>query len=319
MRAIVVREFGPPDVMTVEEVPDPVAAPGQVVIRVGAAGVNPVDTYIRSGTYARTPPLPYTPGMDVGGTVLAAAADVTRVQAGDRVYAYGVAGGYAELVACDASQVVRVPDWVSPQQGAAIGVPYGTAWRALLLRADARPGQSVLVHGASGGVGLAAVQIGRARGLHVIGTAGTDAGEAAVRAAGAHQVLNHRAPGYLDQVLAATGGKGVDVVVEMLANVNLDRDLDVLAFRGRVVIIGNRGRVEIDPRKIMGKDAAVLGMTVFNTPREDMQEIHAGIAAGLANRTLAPVVGRELPLAAAPDAHRLVMEPGAMGKLVLVP
>jgi NADPH2:quinone reductase len=197
-------------------------------------------------------------------------------------------------------------------------VPYATAWRALFIRAGARAGDTVLVHGASGGVGTAAVQIARAHGLKVIGTAGTDEGRRLVAAQGAHEVLDHRQPDYLQRVMPLTGGAGVDVVLEMLANVNLDRDLEVLAFKGRVVVIGSRGRVEIDPRKTMGKDAAILGMTLFNATREEFREIHAGIVAGLANGTLLPVIGRELPLADAPQAHKAVMDAGAAGKIVLL-
>lgn len=319
MKAVVVREFGAPDVMKIEDLPDPVAGPGQVVLDVKAAGVNPVDSYIRTGTYARKPPLPYTPGADVGGQVVSIGDGVTGVSPGDRVYAYGVTGGYASRVVCDATQVRPLPDQVSFEQGAAIGVPYTTAWRALFLRGAGRPGETLLVHGASGGVGLAVVQMARAHGMRVAGTAGTDEGMAAARAAGAHGVFNHRSDGYVDQIMAFTGGAGVNLVIEMLANVNLDRDLDLLAFRGRIVIIGNRGRVEIDPRKAMGKDAAILGMTVFNTTADEMREIHAGIVAGLASGTLKPVTGKTLPLAEAARAHELVMQPGALGKIVLIP
>jgi len=319
MRAIVVGEFGPPEVMKPADVPEPKPGPGQVTIRVQAAGVNPVDTYIRSGSYARKPNLPYTPGTDVGGIVHAVAPDVTRVRAGDRVYAHAVIGGYAEIALCEQWQVHPLPAGVSFQQGAAIGVPYATAWRALLMRAQARPGESVLVHGASGGVGTAAVQIARAHGMRVIGTAGSEQGLALVRSQGAHHVLNHRDPGYLQQVTTLAGGQGVDVVLEMLANVNLDRDLDVLAPHGRVVVIGNRGRIEIDPRKSMARDAAILGMTLFNATRADLEEIHAGIAAGLENGSLKPVIAREMPLTDAPKSHVAVMESGALGKIVLVP
>jgi NADPH2:quinone reductase len=319
MRAIVVREFGSPDVMNVESVPEPTPGPGQVTIRVHAVGVNPVDTYIRAGAYARKPNLPYTPGTDVGGVVHAVGADVTRVRAGDRVYGHAVIGGYAEVALCDAWQAYPLPQGASFQQGAAIGVPYATAWRALLMRAQARPGETVLVHGASGGVGTAAVQIARAHGMRVIGTAGTEEGLALVRAQGAHHVFNHRDADYLQQVPAATGGHGVDVVLEMLANVNLDRDLDLLAPHGRVVVVGNRGRIEIDPRKSMARDAAILGMTLFNATREHLEEIHAGIVAGLENGSLKPVIGKELPLADAAKAHVAVMESGALGKIVLVP
>jgi NADPH2:quinone reductase len=319
MRAIVVREFGGPDVMTIDDVPAPSAGPGRIVIRVRAVGVNPVDTYIRSGLYARKPALPYTPHADIAGTVESVGSGVTKVKPGDRVYAYMVEGGGAELARVEEWQVQRLADRATFQQGAAMGVPYGTAWRALFLKARARPGETVLVHGASGGVGTAAVQIARAHGMHVIGTAGTEEGLRLVREQGAHEALNHRDPDYLSKIAGMTGGRGVNVILEMLANVNLDRDLDILAAHGRIVVIGNRGRVEIDPRKMMGKDGTMLGMTLFNTTREEFLEIHAGLAAGLENGTLAPVIRKELSLDQAPQAHVAVMEPGAFGKIVLIP
>jgi NADPH2:quinone reductase len=319
MKAIVVRAFGGPEVMVIEDVPPPTLQQGQILVRVRAVGVNPVDTYIRSGTYARKPELPYIPHADIAGVVDAVGDGVSRVTPGDRVYGYMTTGGGAELAACDEWQVQRLPERASFQQGAAIGVPYGTAWRALLMKARGRPGETVLVHGASGGVGTAAVQIARAHGMRVIGTAGTEEGVRLAAEQGAHHVLNHRTAGYLQQIPALTGGRGVDVVLEMLANVNLDRDLDIVAPRGRIVVIGNRGRVEIDPRKAMGKDASILGMTLFNTTREEFLEIHAGLAAGLENGSLRPVIGRELPFEQAAQAHVAVMEPGAFGKIVLMP
>ena len=319
MRAIVVRAFGGPEVMKVEEVPQPSPGPGQVLIRVGAIGVNPVDTYIRSGTYARKPDLPYTPHADIAGVVEAVGSGVSRVKSGDRVYAYMTGAGGAELALADEWQVQRLPERVTFQQGAAMGVPYGTAWRALLLKAKARPGETVLIHGASGGVGSAAVQIARAHGMQVIGTAGTDEGLRLVREQGAHHALNHGAADYLQQVPALTGGRGVDVILEMLANVNLDRDLEIIALGGRVAVIGNRGRVEIDPRKLMGKDGTIVGMTLFNTTRDEFREIHAGLVAGLENGTLNPVIGKEMTLEQAPQAHVAVMASGAFGKIVLIP
>ena len=305
--------------MKIEEVPAPSPSAGQILIRVRAVGVNPVDTYIRSGTYARKPELPYTPHADIAGTVEAVGSGVTRVKAGDRVYAFMTNAGGAELAIAEEWQVQRLPERATFQQGAAIGVPYTTAWRALFLKGDARPGETVLVHGASGGVGTAAVQIARAHGMQVIGTAGTEDGVRLVREQGAHHALNHREADYLKQVPALAGGRGADVILEMLANVNLDRDLDVVAPRGRIVVIGNRGRVEIDPRKAMGKDATIVGMTLFNTSREEFNLIHAAIAAGLENGSLNPVVRQEMPLDQAARAHVAVMEPGAFGKIVLVP
>ena len=319
MKALVVREFGGPDVMKIEDVPAPSAGPGQILIRVRAVGVNPVDTYIRSGMYARKPNLPYTPHADIAGTVEAVGDGVTIVKAGDRVYAYMVDGGGAELARAEDWQVQHLPDRATFAQGAAIGVPYATAWRALFLKTRARPGETVLIHGASGAVGVASVQLARALGMRVIGTAGTADGLRLVREQGAHEALNHREPDYLTKIPALTGGRGPDVILEMMANINLDRDLDILAPHGRIMVIGNRGRVEIDARKLMGKDGAMLGMTLFNTTRDEFKEIHAGIVAGLENGTLTPIVRREMPLAQAPQAHVEVMEPGAFGKIVLVP
>jgi NADPH:quinone reductase len=324
MKAIVVREFGTPEVMKLEEsAPDPTAGPTDVLVRIRAAGVNPVDSYIHTGTHARKPSLPYTPGFDGAGEVERVGADVKGFAPGDRVYIGGPGyqpggcGTYAERARCPPAHVHRLPARITFQQGAALGVPYATAYRSLFQRAAARPGETVLVHGATGGVGIACVELAHARGLRVIGSGGTDAGLASVLEHGADVVVNHRNPGYTDDIMRATGGRGVNVIVEMAGHINLDRDLTLLAKHGRVVVVGNRGRVEIDARQAMGRDAAVLGMMLFNASDNDLAEIHAAITAGLADGTLNPVVGREMPLADAPRAHAAVMEPGALGKIVL--
>lgn len=325
MKAIVVHEFGGPEAMRLEDVPDPVPGPSEILVRIRAAGVNPVDAYIRSGTYPRKPPLPYVPGSDGAGEVETVGAEVKDFARGDRVYIAGYgnkpggAGTYAERTVCAPSQLHFLPGRATFAQGAAIGVPYATAYRALFHRAAARPAETILVHGATGGVGTASVQIAKAHGMRVIGTGGTEAGLKLVAELGADVVVNHREASYLDTILRATGGRGVDVVLEMAAHVNLDKDLSLLAPRGRVVVIGNRGRVEIDPRQAMGRDAAILGMTLFNATDADLVSIHAALVAGLANGTIHPVIGRELPLAEAARAHELVMQPGALGKIVLTP
>jgi NADPH:quinone reductase len=325
MKAIRVHEFGGPAVLRLEEVADPAAGPGEVLVRVRAAGVNPVDAYIHTGTYARKPALPYTPGQDGAGEVESVGSGVTAFAPGDRVYISGVgntvagAGTYAERAVCTPGQLHRLPAHSSFGQGAALGVPYCTAYRALFHRAQARPGETVLVHGATGGVGIAAVELAHARGLTVIGSGGTDTGLAAAREHGADVVVNHRQPAYTDAIMQATGGRGVNLIVEMAAHLNLDRDFGLLAKFGRVVVVGNRGRVEIDARQAMGRDASILGMTLFNVTEPEMAEIHAALIAGLENRTLNPVVGRELPLADAARAHEAVLEPGALGKIVITP
>jgi len=318
MKAIRVHEFGGPEVLKLEYVPDLRAGAGQVVVRVAAAGVNPYDTYMRQGTYAIKPPLPYTPGSDAAGTVASVGEGVEGLAAGDRVYVGGtLSGAYAEQTLAEAWQVHPLPPNVSFNQGAALNVPYATAYRALLQIGRAQPGETVLVHGASGGVGVAGVQWARAAGMTVIGTGGTERGREMAAAQGAHHVLDHRAPDYLDQLMKLTGGRGVDVILEMLANVNLAKDLTVLATKGRVVVIGNRGNIEINPRDIMRRDAAVLGFTLWGASRQELSSIHAALVAGLENGSLRPVVGKELPLAEAAHAHRTVMEPGAHGKIVL--
>lgn len=320
MKAIRIHEFGGPEVMRLEDVPDPQAGAGQVVVKVVAAGVNPVDAYIRAGVHARRPDLPYTPGMDAAGIVAAVGEGVRRFQLGDRVYIAGtISGAYAELTLCDQTQVITLPQRVSFSQGAAVNVPYATAYRALFQRARATAGESVLIHGASGGVGIAAVQLARTAGLTVIGTGGTEKGRQLVKEQGAHDVLDHRSADYLGQVLTLTNNLGVNIVLEMLANVNLGNDLNVLAPGGRVVVIGNRGRVEIDPRAAMTRDAAILGMSLFNASAAEMSSIHAALGAGLENGVLRPVVGQEMALAEAPAAHRAVLGAGAYGKIVLLP
>lgn len=317
MKAIRVEEFGGPEVMKVVESPRPQPGPGQVLVRMHAVGVNPVETYIRAGTYPRKPALPFTPGNDGAGVVEQVGDDV-KLRPGDRVYTAGsISGTYAEYALCNAAQVQPLPANVSFAQGAAVGTPYATAYRGLWQRAEAKAGEMVLIHGASGGVGTAAVQLARAGGLRVLGTAGTERGRELVREQGAHEVFDHSAPDYLGQIMDATSGRGVDIVLEMLANINLGKDLTILAPRGRVVVIGNRGRVEIDARDTMSRDADIRGMVLPNTPPAEMASIHAALVAGLENGTLRPVVGQELPLAEAPQAHRAVMEPGAFGKIVL--
>src|SRR5713226_7110409 len=290
MKAVVVHQFGGPEVLKLEEVPTPKPAAGQVLVRIHAAGVNPYDTYMRAGTYAIKPPLPYTPGSDGAGVVEAIGEGVKKVKPGDRVYtAKTVTGAYAEYALTLEEQVHALPEKIS----------FG--------------------HGASGGVGIAAVQMGRAMGLTVFGTAGTPKGVELVKREGAHQVFDHTKAGYQEEIMKATGGRGVDIVLEMLANVNLSADLKLLAINGRVIIIGNRGEITINPRDLMLRRASARGFTLWAITPTEEAEIHAGLIAGLENGTLRPVVGKELPLSEAARAHKEILEPGAAGKMVLIP
>ena len=320
MKAIRVHEFGGPEVLRLEEVETPRPAEGQVLVRVHAAGVNPADTYARSGLGSAKPTLPYTPGSDAAGVVESVGPRVTHVKPGDRVYtARTLSGTYAELALASASQVHPLPERTSFEEGAALFVPYGTAYRALRQIAHAQRGETVLVHGASGGVGTAALQFGRAMGLTLFGTAGTTEGRELATREGAQRVFDHHDPNYRDAILAETNARGVDVILEMLANVNLGHDLKMLAPRGRVVVIGSRGDVAITPRDLMTRDASIHAMLLWNVGAGDARDSHGAIGAGLENGTLRPVIGKELPLAEAARAHELVMQPGAFGKIVLIP
>jgi NADPH2:quinone reductase len=320
MKAITVKDFGGPEVMKLEEVPDLKPGPGQLLVRLKAAGVNPVDVYIRTGTYGRKPSLPYTPGMDGAGVVEKVGAGETGVKPGDRVYVEAPATGtYAEFCLADQHSVHPLPASVTFSQGAAMGVPYGIAHRALFGKAHTLKGETVLVHGASGGVGTAAVQLAKAAGMTVIGTGGTEEGRRLAKEQGADHALDHKAADYLEQLMKLTGGKGVNVIVELAAHINLGKDLTVLAPHGRVVVIGSRGPVEINPRDAMGRDAVILGMTLFNVTVEEREVIHQDLVRGLEQGTLKPVVGQEIALKDALKAHEAVMQSGAHGKIVLIP
>ena len=319
MKAIRVEAAGGPEVMQLREIEDLQPGPDQVVVDVRAIGVNPVDTYIRSGTYAIKPQLPYTPGMEGAGVIERVGSKVKNWRIGDRVYISGSQSGtYAEEALCNANQVQPLPDNVSFAQGAAVYVAYATAYRALIHKARAQAGETVLVHGASGGVGIAAVQIAIAHGMTVIGTGGSARGRKLIEEQGVEYVLNHNDRDYLSDILGATCGRGVDVILEMLANENLGHDLTLLANGGRVVVIGNRGMVEINPREMMAREAMICGMTLMNASPDELASIHAAIVAGLKNGALRPVVGEEIPLAEAARAHQVVMQNDSHGKVVLM-
>lgn len=318
MKAIRVEQFGGPESLKVQEVSDPQPGTGQILVRLHAAGINPVETYIRAGKYPKLPELPYTPGSDGAGRVEAVGEGVSAT-VGARVYVAGsITGTYAQLCLCETRQVHPLPEEISFAQGAALGVPYVTAYRALFQRAEARSGEAVLIHGGTGGVGLAALQWATSAGLTAFATGGTEEGRALLLQQGAKAAYDHHSPDYLDQLREATGGRGVDVILEMLANVNLGRDLTVLAQGGRVAVIGSRGPVEINPRDLMMREADVRGVMGGAGTADDQAEAHRAIAEGLAAGKLQPLVERQYPLAEAPAAHTEVMAPGAHGKIVLI-
>ena len=320
MKAIVVREFGQPEVMQLEDVETPQPVGTQVLVKIEAAGVNPVDTYLRSGIHAHAPKLPYTPGKDGAGVVEAVGSEVTGLKPGDRVLTAGsISGTYAEYSLCEESHLGKLPDKVEFEMGAGVWTPYATSCRALFQKADEKPGETVLIHGASGGVGLAAVQWAKNAGLTVIGTASSEEGRSLVLSEGADAVFDHHSEDHLGDIREYTEGRGVDIIIEMLANENLERDFEALAMFGRIVVVGNRGSLQFTPRQAMTKDATIYGMSLFNAPIEKLAEIHGRISEGLSAGYLRPVVSKTFSLSDAPRAHHEIIETKAAGKIVLVP
>uniref|UniRef100_A0A672G7N9 Quinone oxidoreductase-like n=2 Tax=Salarias fasciatus TaxID=181472 RepID=A0A672G7N9_SALFA len=320
MRAARVTDYGAPSVIKLsKDVSVPQPGPKQVLIRVHACGVNPVETYIRAGTFGEKRSLPFVLGTDAAGVVEAVGEGVTAVKAGDRVFTTATeSGAYAEFTVAPEANVHKLHDALDFSQGAAIGIPYFTAYRALVHKAHAKPGETVLIHGASGGVGVATCQLARAMGLTVLGTAGTPDGMKLILKNGAHLAFNHRDKGYTDKITEATGGKGVDVIVEMLSNVNLNTDIQLVARGGRIIVIGARGPVEITPVDTMIKECSIIGVVIFYATPEEMKESAALFFRGMEAGWLRPVIGSKYPLEKAAQAHHdLIESPGATGKVIL--
>ena len=319
MQAIRIHNFGESDVMQLETLDSRKPQAGQILVRIKAAGVNPVDTYIRKGMYPLDITLPFTPGMDGAGIVEEAGEGVTRFAPGDKVYVSGISlGSYAEEAVCSVHEAVFLPENFSFAQGAAIGVPFATAYRALFTKAQAVHKETVMVHGGSGGVGTAAVQLAKCLGLTVIATAGSEKGLSLLRSLGADLVLNHTSGHYGREVLDFTHGRGVQIIIEMLANKNLAEDLRMLDQNGRVVIVGCRGEVTINPREAMSRDATICGMSLLNLSAEERLKVFQSLDPYFQNGSLNPVVGRDFKLNDAPLAHDALLEPGAFGKIVLM-
>lgn len=321
MRALQIREFGGPEVLQPSSVAVPDPGPGQVRVRVRAAGLNPADTYmVRGGYEFFDHPLPWVPGFDSAGEVDAWGEGVSGFTVGDRVFVAGVlgpcSGAFAEYHVADAAVVGRLPRALSFSQGAAVGVPYATAYHTLFQRAGLRPGETVLVHGASGGVGQACLQYARAHGARVVATAGSPGGLELARAQGADAVVDHGAEHHVSALRDVAPG-GFDVIVEMAASSNLEHDLTLLARHGRVAIVGARTPVEITPRLVMRNDAAILGIALWHLSPAQVREALAATAAGLANGTLVPAVGVELPLDQPAEAFTRVTAGHRVGKVVL--
>ncbi|GFT34699.1 quinone oxidoreductase [Nephila pilipes] len=322
MNAIRIEKFGPEKVLELKSVEIPKAVESAVVVKVIAAGVNPVDTYIRAGGFYVVPDLPFTLGKDGAGIIHELGPGVTSFKVGERVFICSKTvqkyGTYAEYAVVKEEELFPLNDCLNFEEGAALGVPYFTAYRALVLKARCHAGETVFIHGASGAVGLASVQIAKHLGLKVIGTAGTEEGMSLVKNTGADFVLNHKEKKYLERIFEITDNVGVNIIVEMLANVNLNKDLDILAPRGRLTIVGSRGTCQIDPRKMMVPEVDVIGVALLSSTEEEWEETAKFIIQGIKDGWVKPVIDKKYPLAEACNAHRDIMHSsGAKGKIIL--
>jgi putative PIG3 family NAD(P)H quinone oxidoreductase len=324
MRAVVITEPGGPDVLRVEQVPDPVPAAGEMVIRVAAAGVNRADLAQREGSYPPPPGTPPYPGLEVSGQIAAVGTGVTGWHVGDAACALLAGGGYAELVAVPAGQVLPIPDGVGVVEAAALPEAACTVWANVFMRAALAPGETLLVHGGASGIGTMAIQLGHAAGATVACTAGSAAKLERCRELGADLCISYRDEDFVAALETFTRSHGADVILDIIGAPYLARNVEALATGGRLVIIGMQGggrAAELDLGQLIRKRACVAGSTLRARPAEEKAMVVAAvrdhvwplIAAG----RVGPVIDRILPLDEAAAAHRLVDAGGHVGKVLL--
>lgn len=316
MLAAQINQYGPASDIKVVEVEAPHIQDDQILVKIGAAGVNPVDTYIRSGTNNYTANFPHTPGSDGAGTIAAIGIEVEGFNLNDRVYFNRcLTGSSAEYAICSPANLFPLADTLSFVEGACLGIPYTTAYRALFDRANAQAGDKVLIHGGTGAVGIAAVQLALASGMEVIASTGTEAGAKLLKQQGVQQVIYHKEENHLAPFQSLD--TGFDVIIEMLANQNLDQDLKALGRNGCVAVVGNRGTIEINPRDLMARDASVVGVALANASPDDLKRISQALYPLFQQGLLKPVVRKTYSLTEVGLAHDAVLEPGALGNLVI--
>jgi putative PIG3 family NAD(P)H quinone oxidoreductase len=325
MRAVVVAEPGGPEQLHLEERPDPHAADGQVVVRVAAAGVNRADLLQRQGFYPPPPGASDILGLEASGVVAEVGAGVEDFAIGDKVMALLEGGGYAELAAVRATQVVDVPDNIDLIDAGGIPEVFITAHDALFTRGRLAHGETVLIHGGGGGVGTAAIQLARLHGCRVIVTAGSAGKLARCIELGADAGINYSTEDFVARTRELTDGRGSDVVLDIMGASYLERNLDVVASDGRIVVIGMQGgtHTDIDLAVMMRRRVSLISTALRARPAAQKAGIVAAFAAdvvpALADGALRPVIDRLLPFDQAADAHRLMEAGGAVGKIVLVP
>lgn len=324
MKAVQINEFGGPEVLKKVNVDEPFPNENEVKVKIYTVGLNPNEAYTITGTYAyNIPELPYIPGYDATGIIEEVGPNVEQFKIGDRVFLSAFSakrntGTYAEKVVVDAESVFKLSDKISFKKGAALGIPAFTAYKALFQKAKIKAGERVLIHGASGAVGSMAVQMAKAIGAIVIGTSSTKKGRQTVLNLGADYALNHTSDNNKDELLDITDDQGPDVIVEMLANKNLEIDMQIIAKHGRVVIIGSRDTIEVNPRNLMTNEATVTGMTFTSPTQKAMNEVYFGLNAFLETGAIDPLIGDEFTLDEPIEAHKALMESSGNGRTIFI-
>ncbi len=343
MRAVVITKHGPPEVLQVQERPDPVAGPGEIRIAVKAAGINFADLLARTGMYPDAPKTPSVVGYEVAGVVESIGAGVTEYQVGDRVIGGTKFGGYAELVVSKVADTLPLSDRLSFEQGAAIPVNYGTAYAGLVVMGGLRAGDRVLIHAAAGGVGISATQIAKSIGAEIFGTASPSKHDA-IRGFGVDHAIDYRNDDFAEVVMRLTNDEGVDVAFDAVGPSSFRKDYRVLRPGGRLICYGLSEVQTGERRNLPGLLKGVARMTTATMPwwkslmilnenkgvfglnmlwwweREgSLSRLMEPLAAGLESGIYEPVVADSFPFEKAADAHRFIHERKNVGKVVLVP
>lgn len=337
-----ITKHGAPEVLAVEQRPDPPVGPGEVRIAVRAAGINFADLMARSGVYPDAPDPPCVVGYEVAGEVESVGAGVESHAVGDRVLAGTRFGGYAELVSIDAGQVIALPETLSFEQGAAFPVAYGTAWAALMIMGGLRAGDRVLIHAAGGGVGIAATQIAKHVGAEIFGTASPSKHDA-IRAQGVDHAIDYRSQDFAVESMRITGGVGLDVIMDAVGPSSFRKDYKILRAGGRLVMYGLSEVQTGDKRdlpavlrglarmplatmpwwrslQVMNENKGVFGLNMLGWwDDEGLDRVLDPLSAGLEAGEYMPVVAEVFPFERAPEAHRFIADRKNVGKVVLVP
>ena len=325
MTAIEISEPGPPEALRPAARPTPRPGPGEVLVRVAAAGVNRADVMQREGRYPPPPGASDIPGLEVSGTVVAAGGDVTDVRVGNEVCAIVTSGAYAEYCLVPAPQCLPIPASVSLRDAAALPEAYMTVWTNVFERGRLAAGETFLVHGGSSGIGTTAIPLAKLRGARVFATAGSAEKCAACTALGADLAINYREQDFVEAVREATGGRGVDVILDMVGGAYLQRNIDSLALEGRLVLIAlmEGGRAEVNLAALMSRRLTITGSTL-RARRVDQKAavaraVREQVWPHIASGELRPMIHGTYPLADAAEAHRVMQSSRHIGKLLLIP